>query len=167
MAKAGYKPGQLTLTLLVEGSETTANLAVLVQSFLSQIGINVKINTVQPSMLITTSRDPNAWDLLLQGWSSYYVPTGWANVFAASNFPSGGTIAFAKDDKLQSLISAARLLATHNQETVDAAHKYIVEHAYGMGLVNYSVNFVVPKWVDDMVMSYKLAILPGGSTYTE
>jgi ABC-type transport system substrate-binding protein len=168
LAKSGYRPGQLTLTLLVEGTETSANLAVLIQSFLSQIGINVRINTVQASILISTSQDANAWDLLLQGYAaSSYVPAGYAYVFDANNYSWGGTICFIKDDRFQNLLSAARLLATHTQETVDAAHNYIVDHAYGMGLVNYSVNFVVPNWLDDMVLSYKLAILPGGSTYTE
>jgi len=168
LAKSSYKAGQLTLTLLVEGTETTSNLAVLIQSFLSQIGIGVKIKTVQPSMVQAISEDPGEWDLFLQASaSSNYAPSGWAYLFDKSYHPWGGSINFVVDPRLQELLDTSRLRSTHSQQTVDAVHKYIINHAYAMGLVNYSVNFVVPVWMDEMVTTYRYALLPGGSTYTK
>jgi ABC-type transport system substrate-binding protein len=168
LEKSGYKPNQLTLTLLVEGTETTSNMAVLIQSFLSQIGINVRISTVQPALMMSTARNPDSWDLYLQGSaSSNYAPVGWAYIFDGAYYPWNGTISFSTDPKIQELLDLARFRSTHSQTTVDAFHNYVVDNALDMGLVNLTFAFVIPAWMDDMALSYQLVILPGGSTYTE
>lgn len=167
LAKAGYQPGQLTLNLFCESSATYSNTAVLVQGFLSAIGINVKIDAVQPALLDTYIRDPARWEILVAArGAANYVTDLYQTAMVASRFPWNGTLNFIKDDKLQQLISVAMLQSSHSAATVDAVHQYIVENAYGMGTVNFTNNYIVPRECASVVISYKKAIMPGACTYT-
>lgn len=168
LAAAGYKEGELTLSLMCEATDAMSDTAVLIQAFLGQIGIKAEINAVESSLLSTYQKDPTAWDLLIiSKAASNYVTTCWKNCFSKTYFTWGGTINFAYDDELQKRIDAARLLSTHTDETVQAAHEYIIDMAYGHGMVNYYNNLIIPKNCSEVVLSYKNAIMPGACTYTE
>ena len=168
LAAAGSKEGEVTLSLMCESTDAMSDTAVLIQAFLGQIGINVEINAVESSLLGTYIKDPTAWDIsVISKAASNYVTTCWKNCFSQSYFTWGGTINFAYDDELQKRIDAARLLSTHTDETVQAAHEYIIDMAYGHGLVNYYNNLIIPANCSEVVLSYKNAIMPGACTYTE
>ncbi|MGI5948060.1 MAG: ABC transporter substrate-binding protein [Lachnospiraceae bacterium] len=168
LAASGYKEGELTLKLLCEATDTYSNTAVLIQAFLSQIGINVEINAVDNSLLTTYQKDPEQWDLLIiSKAASNYITTNWKNCFSQSYFAWGGTINFAVDNELEEKLNTARLLSTHTEESVQAVHEYIIDKAYGRGLVNFYNNLVIPRSCSQVVLSYKNAILPGACIYTE
>ena len=168
MAASGYKEGEVTLSLMCEATDAMSDTAVLIQALLEQIGVKVDINSVESSLLSTYQKDPTAWDLLIiSKAASNYVTTCWKNCFSQTYFTWGGTINFAYDDELQKRIDAARLLSTHTDETVQAAHDYIIDMAYGHGLINYYNNLIIPKSCSEVVLSYKNAIMPGACTYTE
>jgi ABC-type transport system substrate-binding protein len=167
LAKAGYREGQLTLNLLCESSATYSNTATLVQSFLSAIGIDVKINAVQPALLDSYQQDPTRWDILVAArGSATYVVDVYNTAMVATRFSWGGTINFIKDAKLQQLIETAMLQSSHSNATVNALHQYMVENAYGMGTVNFYNNYVVPKDCTSVELSYKKAVMPGACIYT-
>jgi ABC-type transport system substrate-binding protein len=167
LAKSGYRPGQLTLTLLCESSAIYSNAAVVIQGFLSAIGINVKINAVQPALMTAYREDPTTWDIQVSGQgAANYVTDAYSTAMLATRFAWGGTQNFIIDDKLQELIGAAMLESSHNSATVNALHQYMVENAYGRGVVNFSNNYIVPKDCTSIVLSYKRAIMPGACTYT-
>lgn len=168
MAASGYKEGEVTLSLMCEATDAMSDTAVLIQALLEQIGVKVDINSVESSLLSTYQKDPTAWDLLIiSKAASNYVTTCWKNCFSQTYFTWGGTINFAYDDELQKRIDAARLLSSHTDETVQAAHDYIIDMAYGHGLINYYNNLIIPKSCSEVVLSYKNAIMPGACTYTE
>jgi ABC-type transport system substrate-binding protein len=166
-AKSGYKPDQLTLNLLCESAATYSNIAVLVQAFLSQIGITVKINAVQSALLDSYHQDPEKWDILVvANGSATYVVDVYGTSMVASRHPWNGTTNFIKDDKLQQLVEAAMLQKSYGAATVEALHQYMIENAYGMGTVNFYNNYIIPKDLSTVELSYKKAILPGACTYT-
>jgi ABC-type transport system substrate-binding protein len=167
LAKAGYRAGQLSLNLLCASTDTYANAAVLVQAFLSQIGIDVKINAVQTALVETYREDPSRWDILVAGRGSATYVTDVYNIsMVASRFLWNGTINFIKDDKLQQLIEAAMLQSSHSNETVNALHQYMIENAYAMGTVNFFNSYIAPRDCTSLSLSYKKAVLPGACTYT-
>lgn len=164
----GGDPGSLNLQILASNEETTSNIAQMIQGFLGQIGITSEIRIADSANFNTIAYDSEQWDVLVTNKAtSNYCVTNWKNCFSKDYFTWGGTINFAYDDELQELVSTARTESTHNEETVSAVHEYIVDNAYGYGLVNLVNNYVIPSYITDVVCSYKGAVMPGACTYTE
>lgn len=162
----GGDPASLNLVILTSNETERANMAQMIQGFLGQIGISSSILTVDSATLSTYSDDPAQWDIFLQYKATgNFVTTSWKNCFSQSFFSWGGSINYVYDDELEALLNAARLQATHSEETVNAVHQYIVENAYGYGAVNIVNNYVVSSDCSSVVTSYKGAILPGACTY--
>jgi hypothetical protein len=111
--------------------------------------------------------DPAKWDIVVMaGGSATYVVDIYGTSMVASRNPWNGTANFVKDDKLQQLLEAAMLQKSFSDATVDALHQYVVENAYGRGIVNFYNSYVIPKDLSTVELSYKKAILPGACTYT-
>ncbi|MCD7807120.1 MAG: ABC transporter substrate-binding protein [Lachnospiraceae bacterium] len=164
----GGDPSSLNLVILCSNDEADAAIAQLVQGFIGQIGITSTILSVDSATTSTYSNDPSQWDIFIGGKATgNYVTTSWKNCFSQTFFSWGGSMNFVYDDELESLLTTARLLATHNDETVDAVHQYIVENAYGYGSINLVNNYILPSCISYVSCSYKGAVMPGGCTYTE
>lgn len=163
LAKSNYNGEELVI--LTEATGNVANSTVLVQAFLSQAGINAKIQSVDSTILQATYSDPNGWDILMtQNACNTYAVTAF-NPLNSDRYTTG-TINHIYDDKLQELISAAYSLNAGDEELM-ALHNYVIENAYGMNLVNYITTYVAPKCMDSICLSYKKAFIPGGCTYVE
>jgi ABC-type transport system substrate-binding protein len=166
LAKSGYKAGQLTLNLLCETTTDRVKTATLIQAFLSQLGINVKINAVQPAMIKTYDADANGWDIYVMGsGGGDYIVNFWKYQYLNAQFKWNGSLNFIFDDKLQTLLDASRQQATHNDQTVNAVHQYIVDNAYGMGLVNTYLNYIMPAECSALQFTFKKIPIPGACTY--
>lgn len=164
LAKSDYNGEELSI--LTEATGNVANSAVLVQSFLSAVGINASIQSVDSTILQATYTDPNGWDILLtQNACNTYAVTSF-NPFSEDRYTTG-TINHIYDDKLQELLNTAYTLSTSGDEAFLALHNYVIENAYGMNLVNYTTSHVAPKYMDELCLSYKKSIVPGGCTYVE
>jgi ABC-type transport system substrate-binding protein len=164
----GGDVSSLNLNILVANDEEMSNSAQIIQGFLSQIGIASTITCVDSATLSTYQADPTQWDVLFNKKATgNYCTTSWKNCFAENFFTWGGTINFVYDDELQQLLNTARLLSTNTPEAVDAVHEYIVDNAYGYGVLDTVDSYVVTNDISNIVTSYKGAVLPGGCTYTE
>ena len=67
LAQAGYKEGELTLNLLADNTNNRREIAQIIQQFLSQVGINVEIETVEASTLNSRITEPDTWDMCMNG----------------------------------------------------------------------------------------------------
>lgn len=164
LANSSYNGEELVI--LTEATGNVANSAVLVQSFLSQVGIKSTIKSVDSTILQATYTDPDGWDILMtQNACNTYAVTAF-NPFSSDRYTTG-TINHIYDDTLQELLNTAYTLSTANDETFLALHEYVIENAYGMNLVNYTTSYVVPDFMDTICLSYKKSFIPGGCTYVE
>lgn len=164
----GGDPASLNLRILGSNDTSTANELQLIQGFLSAIGVTSEVVAYDSAQINTAMEDPTAWDILVcKNATNAYAPNLWKNLLSAENFAWGGTRGFVFDDKLQELISTARDVDLHSEETVQAAHEYIIENAYGYGLCNFKSNYVVTSDCSTVIQSFKGAILPGACTYVE
>ncbi|MDE5933977.1 MAG: ABC transporter substrate-binding protein, partial [Lachnospiraceae bacterium] len=164
----GGDPSSLNLQILASNDEANSNIAQLIQGFLGQIGISSEIRIADSANFNTIAYDSDQWDVLVTNKAtSNYCVTNWKNCFSKDYFTWGGTINFAYDDELQKLVNTARTESTHNEETVSAVHEYIIDNAYGYGVVNLVNHYVIPSCINNVVCSYKGAVMPGACTYTE
>lgn len=164
----GGDPASLNLRILGANDTSTANELQLIQSFLSAAGITSEVVAYDSAQINTAMEDPTAWDILVcKNATNAYAPNLWKNLLSAENYAWGGAKNFVFDDKLQELINTARDVELHNEETVQEAHEYIIENAYGYGLCNFKLNYVVTSDCSKVVTSFKGAILPGACTYVE
>lgn len=164
LAQSNYNGEKLVL--LTEATGNVANSTVLVQAFLSAVGIDSEIKSVDSTILQATYTDPEGWDILMtQNACNTYAVTAF-NPLSADRYTTG-TINHIYDDELQSLLTTAYTMSTAGDESFIALDSYVKENAYGMNLVNYVTQYVAPKYVDSFCLSYKKSIIPGGCTYTE
>ena len=164
----GGDPSALNLRIVGSNDTSTANELQLIQSFLSAIGIASEVVAYDSAQINTIMEDSTGWDILVfKNATNAYAPNLWKNLLYAGNFAWGGTKNFVYDDKLQELISTARSVSGHSDESVQAAHEYIIENAYGYGLCNFLINYVVTSDCSKVVTSFKGAILPGACSYIE
>lgn len=164
LAESNYNGEKLVL--LTEATGNVANATQLIQGFLSAVGIDSEIQSVDSTILQATYTDPEGWDILMtQNACNTYAVTAF-NPFASDRYTTG-TINHIYDDKLQELLNTAYLMETASDETYLALHDYVIENAYGMNLVNYTTSYVAPSFMDTICLSYKKSFIPGGCTYTE
>lgn len=162
----GGDPASLKLIILSSNDTALSNVAQMVGGFLGQLGIPYEMLSVDSANFNTYLYEPSQWDVVITNKATgNFCTTSWRNCFSKSYFSWGGTIGFAFDDKLQDLLDTARLLSTHSDETVNAVHQYIVEQAYGYGILDTVDNYIVTNDCTNVVTSYKGAVLPGACTY--
>jgi len=106
--------------------------AVVIQSFLSQLGIDVEIRSYDTGLFNTYLRDPDEWDF---AWVSCTASVGlvldqWNYLFA--DIGGRGTISHIQDPKLQELLNDA--IYIHDAASIDAFHYYVIEQAYGRNM---------------------------------
>lgn len=168
LAEAGYNEGKkLELTLLVMDHPTWKPMMEVVQGMLNSTGvINAGLTVLQGGAFFGEIMDRTKWDVMeLFATSSDVIATCWSGL-NFSNQPGGPYIAI-QDPQLESLVTAARSVATHSQDTVNAAQAYINEKAYVYGISANYVNLVYPSWVSEFVLSDHKWLAPNACTYAE
>ncbi|GHU66861.1 hypothetical protein FACS189447_08430 [Spirochaetia bacterium] len=136
LAKSNYK-GQ-TIRIVVSGNPMHGGMALVLQGFLSEVGIKSEILTYDNALFNSYKYDETQWDIMFDqtSWSGPF-PTQWRDKFDSRTFRGGkqGFIA-VRDPKFQEMIAGADNLATYSPETVNAFHQYLKDQAYARGLFN-------------------------------
>lgn len=106
---------QLTLKMVYgpNTSSTRELIAVTVQDNLSQIGINVELQSMEwSSYLDALSADEPEWDLDVIGWSASVEPAFMCTLFAEENIPSLNEVAYTNKTVDQLCAEAAATFDT-------------------------------------------------------
>lgn len=163
LAKSNYN-GE-TLVLVTGNTSDHTNIAQLIQGFLKAVGIEVKINAVESSMLNTTRENPDNWDLVIDtAATNVYAVTSY-NSYNQDTYSWGGSFNFIFDDQLQDLITKAWTMSTYGDASYQALHDYFVENAYSYAMFNYNLNMVCPKYLTNVDLSFKKSVVFAGCTY--
>ena len=153
----------VSASLLIENDSKIALMAQVIQNQLEKIGINVKINQVEPTVFNELKVDPTAWDMMIDAAAGGdYIFSPWQLVFD-KNRNKGVTNGFFKDDKLQSLLDKAARSFT--PESIDAFHQYQKEQMYGYGLLSFHNIVVAVDGITDVALDGRGQIVPGACKY--
>ena len=152
LAKAGYKPNELTLSIMIQQTAEFPMVAQLIQAYLADVGIKATILAYDNALFSQYRFQPDLFDMMISIMgTSDYVVSAWDLQFNGADTPKGASACFVKDLKLQELLDRAKGIHTHNQKTVNAFADYLEEKAYSYGLYvksNYCVaNSKVAKIV--------------------
>ena len=133
---AGYDKG-LTLSLMCRNRTDFTDEAAMIQAYLEEVGITLKINTYDVSLLSEYASNPELWDLYLfaNGSSNSYGVGLYTKMFDAARYEWGGAVNFVRDDVLQARLSECSSTETYGEESMKAFHAYVIEQAYAMGLM--------------------------------
>lgn len=148
-ALSGYEEG-LELHLLFSIG-TPANTAIVIQSQLLEIGINLIVDNVESALYNTMVLDSNQWDLNMRQPSiTNFITSGWAARLDenAHGGAGAGTANFVHDDELQRLLHNA--MESQSAEDIDTFHYYLKEKCYVYGL--YTMNKCLVA--QDGILSY-------------
>lgn len=158
------------LTLMYVSTSKADTLAQMIQAYLSQIGITVKLQGLDNMTEQTQQYDSTAYDILMeQAGSTNYIVNQWKLVWYTPDFEelTGGTANFVVDSELDELMEAALNEDTHSTDTVDAVHDYLVEKCYGFGMVQDPINIVHSNYITGVALDSRNQVLPGACTYAE
>lgn len=160
LAEAGYSDG-LQLTLITDSGTAGTDIAQTIQTYLGQVGIEVKIEPYQSNMLTTVAEDSTAWDLYVRSTASNsFATVAWSRPFAAENYSTGGTCNFIFDDYLQETLAFVNTDEGHTEQNVKDLYNYIVDNAYGMGLVSTTNYISLSDKIEKLSFNASLMISP-------
>jgi len=167
MAKAGFQPGKLTVTLLCTSDPSHQAEAQVIQALLADIGITVKITAFDGPLFNAYKVDPAKSDILLNsGASTDYLANVW-KLFFDNTVQKFGDGNFHKDDQLQKLLMTVCSEEGHTPANMDAFVAYEMEQCYVVGLAQQMDNFVTTKAVTKLVFDSKGFVVPGACDYAK
>ena len=166
LAEAGYKEGELTLRLICINDSRLMNMATIIQAFLGQIGINMKISPYENAMFQTLLKNPDEWDLCIDApASSDYLISLWKLILSKDNNSWGGTSNFVYNDELQSLIVETATVDGHTTENMNKIVDIINGNAYYYALLNPNSFIAHTDAIDEVVLDFRNQIMPGCCVY--
>lgn len=143
LAKSAY-PNGAEITVMVDASnDSEKRLAELLQAYLTEINVTVEIKLVETAIRSEELKNPEAYDIAINGKRGLYTAKIFNSVFDRNNYSTGATFCGLVDDELQALVDAASNSATHSQETVNALYDYFTEHALWGPLAWVESPFVI------------------------
>lgn len=166
LAEAGYKEGELTLTILAPSIPGMDMLAQLIQANLGAIGINVEIDLPDNAsyMARRNAYAANGWDICCVAT----VPKGYminalATIADCGVYNNGkGCILGFYDEELDSLHKAALADAT-NVEKLSALHQWIEDNAWAYGLAVAYNFYGIDSNIEEVIFSVDGELCPNAT----
>lgn len=129
LSAAGYKEGELTLSLLTVNDDTYVKYAEIIQSNLLAAGIRVEINAVEGALYMSSFQDSKQYDMVLNNVTGNYITNIWANKLGQEYY-NGTTMSGFTDDTLQGLLDTCNSIDGHTPENIDKCWQYIKDSNY-------------------------------------
>lgn len=133
LADAGYKPGDLTIRLLILQNDINKAWATIIQAQLAKIGINVEIDAKDSALWYSQGQSDDydivGWNITLPHMAlNFAYGVGSTNFYTPETQPAYTEV--LEDNELQKLLDACLDPALCSDETMDGAHQRIKEQAY-------------------------------------
>lgn len=132
LAKSGYKGEELII--LGGSNSTTKRLCEMLQAYLLQAGIKVKLSLVDPALFQATRLDGSKYDIVTLTAGGETLPDHWSMRFDSKAYKTGDATS-RHDTALDELLYKAWTRENFVEENIDAVHRYIKENMYAYGLV--------------------------------
>lgn len=164
LEKSSYQGEELTL--LTINTELCTNAAQVIQAFLANVGINVKIASYDDNTVTTMMNDPEAWDIaLLRSAAGGYQINADQLVMDNTIYSHGRTYNYILDDTLQQLFDTCSSIEGHTSENMDKLAQYWIENAYYCGILSPASITVITSDVAQICYDANGLVVPGGCTY--
>ena len=133
LAQSNYKGEEL---VLLTGSSTfVTRLATVIQAFCMQIGVNIKINSVDAAQLTAIRLDGNQYDMFINTIGGTYCADHWAIRYDPNAYQLGDGTA-RRDMVLGEMLYKTWTVDGYTQENIDAVHDYILSNGIAYGLID-------------------------------
>lgn len=138
LAQSDYNGEELEI--LTVSSNITQRIAQMIQSYLTQVGINVKLDIVDLALFTATRLDGTKYDMLLNlvGGGVAELPGVWSIRFDSAAYSTGDATS-RHDTVLDEMLYKTWALDGWNDENIDAVHQYITENMYAYGMAQPKV----------------------------
>lgn len=162
LAESGYN----NETIKLEGSSSYGSELELIQAQLSAIGIKSEIQTFENALWQeekVAGTGTSAWDICVDGLGGSVVTTAWRVKFNPSNFSTGLPQTGYLDQTLDGLLNKAH--ASQDPADIEAAHDYIMEKGYSIGLYASAAKCISVDTITGMVYNHKGYAVPAAANY--
>lgn len=164
LAQSDYNGEELSI--LVSSATFSQRLAQMIQNYLLQVGINVKLNVVDSALYTATRLDGTQYDMVINSIGGVYLSDAWAIRYDPAAYETGDATS-RHDYDLAELLYATWTPDGYTQENIDKVHEYLRDSAIAYGMVNPQ-NMTI--WRNDLDLQNEVKeiagyIAPAASTF--
>ena len=131
LAKSGYQGEELVV--LASNSTRNNRMLTMIQAYLLDVGINLKLNLVDRALYTASLTDGSAYDMVQVSAGGNDLPSFWGNRFDCNAYESGDATS-RKDETLTDMIYSTWTSEGFTEENINAIHDYVNEHMYAYGI---------------------------------
>ena len=166
LAKSNYNGETLTIMTNTDNNGVYRTVALVISSFLEQLGVKTDIVVYDKTTAETNRRDPQAYDMEI-GTAISVASSNmemYNFLFNTATTGTGMTQWFVEDEKLNELFATAYSIETNSPESMEALYDYVIENGYAYGLLRLYANvaYRTDKVTDIMYQGQHL-VVPGSS----
>lgn len=167
LKEAGYEEGELTLTFLTLASDEWNKVAQVVQAYLLDIGVNVKIEAYEGALFGTLYNDGTKFDITLDQIGGNFLHAIFNSKMGQAGY-GGKTKTGFVDNELEALIQTCRYDSA-TAEDFDALHYYLKDQAYALGLYDPVLSTVARKdsGIKELAYDYKMMNLLNATVFED
>ena len=135
LAQSNYNGEELVL--LAGSNSTSQRLTQMIQGYLAQVGITVKLNLADPALLTSIRLDGSQYDMFINTVGGDWLSDHWATRYDMNAYATGDACA-RHDEVLADMLYSTWTEDGFTEENIDAVHSYIKDNMYGFGMVQPS-----------------------------
>ena len=132
ISQSNYKGEELEF--LATSSSTTQRICQMIQGYLLQVGINVKLNLVDQALYTATRLDGTQYDMTINTVGGETLPDHWSIRYDYQAYKTGDATA-RHDEALGELLYKTWTKEGFTEENIDEVHNYLKDHMYAYGMV--------------------------------
>lgn len=122
-----------TLELLASSSTANDRLGAMIQAYLLEIGVDLKLNIVERSLYTSMTYDGTAYDMIIMSNGATNLADLWSSSYDMNAY-EGGDASGRHDEILTNMIYESRTNSGYTAENIEAVHQYLMEHLYDYGI---------------------------------
>ena len=132
LAQSNYNGEELIL--LAGSGSTTQRICQMIQGYLLQAGINVKLNLVDSALYTATRLDGTQYDMTINTVGGDTLPDHWSIRYDMNAYKTGDATS-RHDEELAELLYKTWTREGFVEENIDKVHQYLKENMYAYGMV--------------------------------
>jgi len=125
LANSSYKGEELVL--LGGSNSTTQRVCQLIQGFLLQVGINLKLDLVDQALYTASRLDGSLYDMTINTVGGESLPDHWSIRYDMNGYKTGDATS-RHDEVLSNMLYETWTVEGFTEENIDKVHKYLKDN---------------------------------------
>ncbi len=151
LAQSNYNGEELII--LTTSSSTFQRIAQMIQAYLSQIGVKVKLNIVDRALYTASRLDGTQYDMVLNHVAGNILAELWSIRFDSAAYKTGDATS-RRDPVMDQLLYDTWTIDGWTAENINKVHDYLKENMYAYGMVQPMVMDIVSKDANMTKLAY-------------